>query len=285
MNKQLLPVCKDRLGILYIDHAEIRQDDFTVTFESDGHVLDIPIATILCLILGPGTSITHAAIKQISEYGCSILWTGENMFYFYSEGIPLTKSSKNILKQCRFHESKLMSLEVIRRMYSMRYPEEKLKTKTLQELRGMEGLKMAEFYRRMSLMYHVKWSGRETIEIPFEEQSEINKAITSANQILYAITLCVINALGYSPAIGFIHSGDFYSFVYDISDLYKERFVLPVVFQWIGVYWKFNEKEIKRVVYENLVKNKIMEQMIYDLNTIFMEEEKSENISDFNENE
>jgi CRISP-associated protein Cas1 len=38
-------------------------------------------------------------------------------------------------------------------------------------------------------------------------------------------------AAGYSPALGFIHTGKMLSFVYDIADLYKTDTTIPVAFQ------------------------------------------------------
>jgi CRISPR-associated protein Cas1 len=73
MDKQLLPITKDRISILYIDKAEIKQKEFSVIMIKDTKEFDIPIANIQCIILGPGTSITHNAIKQIADYGCSLI--------------------------------------------------------------------------------------------------------------------------------------------------------------------------------------------------------------------
>ena len=39
---------------------------------------------------------------------------------------------------------------------------------------------------------------------------------------------------GYSPAIGFIHTGKALSFVYDIADLYKVELIVPLVFELIA---------------------------------------------------
>ena len=269
MNKYLLPTIKDRIGILYIDKAEIKQSEYSVIIHSSDGDFNIPVANLMCIVLGPGTSITHRAVKQIADYGCSIIWTGENLNFFYMFGTSLASSSKNILLQCKFHESKLLYNKAVHRLYEIRYPESQLKTKTLEELRGFEGLTMMKTYKKLALINDVEWDERTYHLEDFNEQTDINKAITSSNQVLYSLVTVTLNALGFSPAIGFIHTGKQMSFTYDLADLYKERFLLPKVFEWIGINKEFNDKEIKRLTYDTLIDNDIFNLIINDLNFIF----------------
>ena len=269
MNKQLLPIAKDRIQILYIDSAEIRQKEYSVILVKDSEEFDIPIANIQCIILGPGTSITHNAVKQISEYGCSIIWSGEDIHFYYALGEPLTRYSDNILKQCKCHESKMLFNQVVHNMYRIRYPDLRLQTKSIDEIKGIEGNIMQDLYRELAYKNNIQWNGRTYHVIDFNKQDEINKAITSANQMLYAIILCTINAIGYSPAIGFIHTGQMLSFVYDIADLYKERLILPNVFKYIGEKQIYNSKDVKDLAYSTLISNKIVDKIILDLEVVF----------------
>ena len=45
------------------------------------------------------------------------------------------------------------------------------------------------------------------------------------------MTEAAILALGYSPAIGFLNSGDPRSFVYDVADTVKFKTVVPLAFE------------------------------------------------------
>jgi CRISPR-associated protein Cas1 len=58
----------------------------------------------------------------------------------------------------------------------------------------------------------------------------VNRALSCANACLYGICHAAILATGYSPAIGFVHTGKQLSFVYDIADLYKVEVAIPVAF-------------------------------------------------------
>ena len=270
MNKQLLTTVEDRIGMIYIDQAEIRQKDFSVVAISENEEFDIPIANILCIMLGPGTSITHRAIEQISQYGCSIIWCGENLNIYYALGQPLTIYSKNILKQISAFSSKMTKIEVIRRMYEIRYPDLKLKSKSAEELIGIEGKHVQNTYIALANKYNINWNGRIYHTGDFDSQDNINKVITSANQLLYAIIQAVLNALGYSTAIGFIHTGKMLSFVYDMSDIYKESIILPEVFSFTSSYKGTNiAKDIKSYVYKVIIKENIVSSIIKNIDTIF----------------
>lgn len=251
--------------------ALITIKDFSVVVQKDSDVVVLSIAAINAIILGVGVSITHNAITEISKYGCTIIWSGMNMNHFYAYGNPSTNSSRNILYQCKCHESKYLHTNVVRNMYHLRYPKEHLKSKSENELLGLEGIKMQDCYRQLAKEHNVNWHGRTYHVDNFDSQDDINKCITTANQLLYSIICAIIVSLGYNTAIGFIHTGNMLSFVYDISDLYKERMVLPHVFKYCGN----GNNDLKRlrdelfVVFCDLKFTKIV---VDDLNYIFTNE-------------
>jgi hypothetical protein len=39
------------------------------------------------ILLGPGTTVTHAAVKATAQCNCLILWVGEEAFRFYAFGV------------------------------------------------------------------------------------------------------------------------------------------------------------------------------------------------------
>ena len=100
-NLQELPKLRDSITYLYLEHAVIEQNDTAiVAIQKDGRI-PIPIAAMTCLLLGPGTSVTHAAIRAICENGCMAIWCGEGATRFYAAGIGETRSAKNLLCQAK----------------------------------------------------------------------------------------------------------------------------------------------------------------------------------------
>ena len=60
---QSLPRLKDSISYVYLEHSIIEQEDASiVAIQKDGRI-PVPVSSVTCLMLGPGTSITHAAIK------------------------------------------------------------------------------------------------------------------------------------------------------------------------------------------------------------------------------
>ena len=96
---QALPKLRDSISYIYLEHVIIEQvDSSIVAIQRDGRI-PIPVSSVTCLMLGPGTSITHAAIKVAADNGCCIIWCGENGLHFYASGMGETRSAENLLRQ------------------------------------------------------------------------------------------------------------------------------------------------------------------------------------------
>ncbi len=67
-NLKVLPRFSDGLSFLYLEHAVIEREDKSVAaFTPEGRI-SLPSAGIACLMLGPGTRITHAAINTLRQW-------------------------------------------------------------------------------------------------------------------------------------------------------------------------------------------------------------------------
>lgn len=231
VTRDTLPQVKDKYPFLYLERGRLEIDDSSVKWiDSDGNVVRLPIATINCLLLGPGTSITHEAVKVTSAANCPICWVGEDSFRFYASGVVPTSNTRNMKYQMMLASDKKKSLEVAKRMFDKRFPNEDISGKSLQELMGMEGLRVGNMYAEMAKKYGLPWSGRRYTPGKFELSDTVNKILTASNDALYAmITSCVIS-MGLSPHIGFVHSGSPLPFIYDIADLYKAELSVDLAF-------------------------------------------------------
>ena len=102
---------------------------------------------------------------------------------------------------------------------------------TVESLRGLEGVRVREAYARLSKEHGVQWTGRNYDRSNWSEADALNRALSCANSCLYGLCHAAILATGYSPGIGFIHTGKQVSFVYDIADLYKVEVTIPIAFE------------------------------------------------------
>lgn len=228
---QTLPQLKERFPFIFLEKGRLEVDDHSVLWiDSDGSFVRIPIATISTLILGVGTTITHAAIRSCAKANCTICWVGDDSLIFYAYGQTPTATTKNFNIQMKLACDPKNKLIVARNMFMFRFPASEVENKTLKELMGMEGFRVKKSYMDCAEKYDIDWKGRSYIPEKFQLSDITNRILTSANSALYGVISSAIHSLGYSPHIGFVHSGSPLPFVYDIADLYKEYLTIDLAF-------------------------------------------------------
>jgi CRISPR-associated protein Cas1 len=136
---QMLPQITDRMTFLYLEHCKINRQDSAVTVIDEKGIVHIPSGAVSVLLLGPGTEVSHRAMELIGDSGISVCWIGEHGVRYYAGGRPLTHSSRLLVKQAELVTNQRKHLEVVRKMYLMRFPNEDVSKLTLQQLRGREG--------------------------------------------------------------------------------------------------------------------------------------------------
>ena len=232
VNHNNLPQMKDRYPFIYLERGKLEIDDSSVKWiDSECNVVRIPIATISTILLGPGTSITHEAIKVLSSANTTVCWVGEDSLLFYATGITPTSNTRNIRLQSNLASNQKSRLTVAKRMFSYRFPDTDVSKSTLADLMGKEGKRIKQLYVSKAEEYQVGWSGRSYVPGDFSLSDTTNKILTSSNAALYAIITSVVCATGYSPHIGFVHSGSPLPFIYDLADLYKEYICIDFAFK------------------------------------------------------
>lgn len=261
----ILPKVRDSYTHLYAEHCKIERDEKSIAiFDADGKT-QVPCAELTTLFVGPGTSVTHAAVQTLVESGCLVLWTGEMAVRFYAAGMGETRSARNLLHQARLCVVPALRLQVVRRMYEMRFAEELPAELTLQQIRGREGIRVRESYAQASRATGVEWNGRSYNRGDWRAADPINRALSAANSCLYGITQAAIISAGYSTALGFIHTGKMLSFVYDIADLYKADLTIPLAFRMVAEGESNLESRIRRACRDSFYEGRILQRIIPDI--------------------
>lgn len=240
-----LPKLRDSISFLYIDRAVIEQDAMAVVAIRENSRIPIPIGSMTVLFLGPGTTITHAAVKTIAESGCAVVWSGMGASRFYAFGQGETRSAEGLLKQARLFADEKLHMQVVYRMYARRFPNMKTEGMTLQQVRGLEGIRVREAYKAAAAASGVPWKKRDYKTEDWDASDPVNKALSYANVILYAVCRAAIMTMGYSPGLGFIHTGKQLAFVYDIADLYKATTTIPAAFKAVACGAKDWEQQVR----------------------------------------
>jgi CRISPR-associated protein Cas1 len=272
-----LPKFRDGLSYVYLERCRIEQDEKAIACYDLEGVTKIPCASLAVIMLGPGTVITHEAVKAILDNGCLVLWTGEEGVRFYGQGMGETRSSYKVLRQAELVSNPTTRLEVVRKMYLMRFKDaESIERLGLEELRGLEGVRVRTAYARASKTYGIAWSGRNYKRDSWDKANPINRAISSANSCLYGICHAAIVTAGYSPALGFIHNGKQLSFVYDIADLYKVETTIPAAFKATAEGSEGLERRVRTYLRDLFKEQRILARIVDDINDLMMYNEKDE---------
>ncbi|MDU1177338.1 CRISPR-associated endonuclease Cas1, subtype I-E/ECOLI [Peptoniphilus harei] len=262
-----LPRIEDRVSFIYVEHAKINRQDGALTVMDSKGIVRIPAAIIGILLLGPGTDISHRAVELLGDTGTSIIWVGERGVRFYANGRPLAHSTKYLEKQAVLFSNRNTRLLVARKMYQIRFPGEDVMKLTMQQLRGREGARIRNIYRQEAKRYEIDWTKRDYDPNNYEDGSPVNKALSAANVALYGICHSVIVALGMSPGLGFVHTGHDKSFVYDIADLYKAEYTIPLAFKLASEVTE--DEDIGRLarlrLRDKCVDGKLMKKIVRDL--------------------
>lgn len=260
VTRESLPQVKDKYPFLYLERGRLEIDDSSIKWiDADANVVPIPVATINTLLLGPGTTVTHEAIKTATAANCAVCWVGEDSLLFYAAGFLPTADTRNLKRQIALAATEDSALTVARAMYAKRFPDAELAGKSLNSMMGMEGNRVRALYQQKAEEYGVGWKGRQFTPGKFELSDVTNQVLTAANAALYGILCSAVHAMGYSPHIGFIHSGSPLPFVYDLADLYKESLCIDLAFsltrEMAGRYDKYKVSDAfrKRVISMDLL--------------------------------
>lgn len=263
-----LPKLADSLSYLYVEHCVVEQSAKAIElFDQDGSVM-VPAAALSVLLLGPGTRITHAAVKALANNGCSIVWVGEDGTRCYAHGGGETRKGYQLVYQAQLASDPQLRLEVCKRMYRMRFSEELDPRLTIEQLRGMEGARVRSAYARLSITHGVPWHGRSYDRASWGNSDPINRAISAANALLNGVCHAAIVSGGYSPGLGFIHTGKQLSFVYDIADLYKIDLTVPTAFRIVGASKERVETRVREACREIFREQKLLQRILPDIQTL-----------------
>lgn len=218
--------------MIFLQYGQIDVlDGAFVLIDKTGIRTHIPVGSIACIMLEPGTRVSHAAVRLAATVGTLLVWVGEAGVRMYSSGQPGGARSDKLLYQAKLALDDELRLKVVKKMFELRFGEPAPSRRSVEQLRGVEGARVRATYALLAKKYRVKWHGRKYDPKDWQKGDTVNQCISAATSCLYGITEAAVLAAGYAPAIGFVHSGKPLSFVYDIADIIKFDTVVPKAFE------------------------------------------------------
>lgn len=264
-----VPRFEDRWSHLYLEHCKVDQDaDGLCAHDKDG-ITRIPIDQLALLMLGPGTAISHTAMRALADNSCLVAWVGEQGVRLYAHSTGATFSARRIQIQARLASDETARVGVARRMYQKRFTNPLAPELTMEQLRGMEGIRVRQTYQRLAEEHHVPWQGRVYDQDAWDTGDPLNRALSAANACLYGVCHAAIVSVGLSPALGFVHRGRMLSFVYDVADLYKSEVTLPIAFRFGAVPLEDLEVQVRRACRDVIHEKHLIRRILPDIEEVF----------------
>ncbi|MBB5846384.1 CRISPR-associated protein Cas1 [Mobiluncus mulieris] len=257
---------EDRVSYLYLEYCQVIQNHTGVAAISEGNhdsedreplkrIIQIPVAGLAVLFLGPGTSITQPAMASCSRAGLTVIFSGGGGCPYYSHAMALTSSSRWAIAQAHLVADERNARKAAKFLYKRQLGIDIEGELTISQMRGLEGSLIKKRYRELSREFKVNGFRRDT-----GGEDVLNQALNLVNGILYGCAASACAALGVNPALGIIHRGDIRSLLFDVADLYKPNAALPISFRSVSKDepLKFARKEMRRFIYEqNVLENMI----------------------------
>jgi len=271
----LLPTLKpipirERLSVIFVERGEIDvRDGAFVVIDISGVRTHIPVGGVACIMLEPGTRLSHSAAALAGRVGTLLVWVGEAGVRLYSAGQPGGARSDRLLYQAKLALDESLRLKVVRKMYSLRFGEEPPARRSVEQLRGIEGVRVRQTYQLIAKQFGVGWSGRNYDSANWAAADLPNRCLSAATACLYGVAEAAVLAAGYAPAVGFIHTGKPLSFVYDVADIYKFDTVVPVAFKVAASRSCSNPERAVRLACRDVFRqSKLLERIIPDIEGI-----------------
>lgn len=223
---------EDRIAYAYLEKCIITQDKTGVVAwgrieeEAVRYKIEIPVSSMAVLMLGPGTSITAAAMTSCTRSGCTVLFSGGGGVPAYSHATSLCSHSHWAIAQAYVVSHEDVACSVARTLYKYQLNIDMNPALTIKMMRGIEGQTVKNEYRRLAQLHHIKGFKRDV-----SQEDPVNQGLNLANAMLYGCAASVCAALGINPSLGIIHRGDARSLLFDLADVYKLRLSLPLAFE------------------------------------------------------
>ena len=225
----------DRHGLVWLDRGRLEVEDGCLRFVTAGGGdlasgdYQIPHQAISIILLGPGSSVTHDALRLLARHGCALAAIGEGAVRFYTAPPLMPDSSGLARAQVMLWADPTSRMNVARAMYAIRFGEI-VRTRDIEVLRGQEGARIKRSYQLTAERHGIPWHGRHYDHANPSVGDVPNQALNHAASAMRAAACVAVASLGAIPQLGFVHEDSGQSFVLDIADLYRHDVTLDIAF-------------------------------------------------------
>ncbi|MCB9678337.1 MAG: type I-E CRISPR-associated endonuclease Cas1 [Alphaproteobacteria bacterium] len=243
---------RDRHGLVWLSRGGLTVTNGTLQFTTAGEgglepgVYDLPYQMVSCLLLGPGSTVSHDALRIMARHGTGFVAVGSDGVRMYASSMP---GGPDRSKLARSHAAlwadESRRLEVARRMFAIRFGED-VGDRSLNQLRGIEAARVKAAYKMIAARHGIQWSGRRYDRAAPTNTDDVNQAINHASTALLAAAKTAVAIAGAVPQLGFVHEDSGWAFCLDLADLYRESVALEGAFEAVRQY-RANRGDLERL--------------------------------------
>jgi len=271
----------DRHGLLLLDRGALTVESGCLHFASaGGGVVErgdytIPHQSISLLLLGPGSTVSHDALRLLARHGVGMAAVGDDGVRLYTAP-PLMPDFSNLARRQTelWADANRGRLDVARRMYAWRLGEV-LPHRDVAVLRGIEGARVKALYANLAQRFGIRWQGRRYDRNAPLSADLPNQAINHAASAVEGAAAIAVTATATIPQLGFIHEDSGQSFVLDVADLFRDAVTVPCAFRAVTIVAKRPQDSIERVARrltgETLRRQGVIAAMIDRIKALFTE--------------
>jgi CRISPR-associated protein Cas1 len=264
---------KSRNGLVYVERARVAVDtgSLVLVFDEVGETIELPYQRINALLLGPGTTVTHDAVRHCSAHGTAIAFVGTDGTRIYTAPPIFDRDADLARRQATYWAVTTTRVMVAKRMYSKRFGEIP-RTNNLDSLRGMEASRIKTAYELIAAEVGITWRGRRYDRGAPDKADLPNQAINHAVTALEACVAIAVQATATLPPLGFLHEQSAKSFVLDICDLYRTTVMVPIAFRCVKKFANAGvgplDREVRRAVSRHVRETGFVDTVIDDIKEI-----------------
>lgn len=224
-----------RHGLIWLDRGRLDVEAGALRFMTTGGILaagdyQIPQQAISMILLGPGSSVTHDALRLLAKQGTALAAIGEGGVRLYTAPPLMAASSALARRQAELWARPQSRMAVARKMYAIRLGEILPAAREIEVLRGIEGARVKESYRKIADEFGIDWRGRHYDRTNPASADLPNQAINHASSAVVSAAGIAVMAVAAISQLGFVHEDSSQAFVLDIADLFRDSATLRIAF-------------------------------------------------------
>ncbi len=269
----------DRHGLMWLGRGRLIVESGTLKFLTAGSdelregAYALPYQMVSCIVLEPGTTVSHDALRLLASHGTALVVSGQGGVRFYASVLPLgPDDSARARRQVELWSREEARNLIARRMYAWRLGEV-FPDADIAVLRGLEGARAKQMYKRLAEQFGIRWHGRRYDRKQPQRADEPNQAINHASAAVVAAAQVAVAASGAIPQLGFIHEASGIALCLDIADIFRDDVTLPIAFGGVRERSRTKGVGLERVVRHlagrTLRKKQVVSRMIDRLKELF----------------